>query len=96
MKHYVISYESGKTTTTGTPNEHTGKMSIAHFSKVFDSKSEREFFCKNNSEWEKVSIRKLRKLNLSKSLVEYKEYLEYLEYLAYVSNLTSRRSYAYK
>ena len=75
MKYYAISYKSGKSTTTGTPNEYTGRMSIAHDGKVFDSKSERALFCENNSEWEIVSVKRLRKLNLGMSLIAYAEWI---------------------
>ena len=42
MKYFAFAYQSGRTTTTGTPNIHTGRYNIAGLIAVFSKKSDRD------------------------------------------------------
>lgn len=74
---YGVSYKSGRSTTTGSPNKKTGRMNIAIDAKAFKTKKERD-----NSGLEKVTRKELRTLCLGDSLSEFKEYVEMIQFEA--------------
>ena len=81
-KYYGFEYKSGKTTTTGTPNKITGRMSIAGSVAVFNTRSERDEWVSENSRRVSCNKRSLRSLCLGMSVVNYNEYLNSIEVLA--------------
>jgi len=87
MKYYAFEYKSGRNTTTGTPNPHTGRMSIAGGLAVFSSKHERDTWVNDGATTsdmggncrQAVSITGARKLYQGTSVADYREMLEFLD-----------------
>ncbi len=88
-KCYGFRYFSGRSTTTGHPNEITGRMSIAGEAVVFSSRDERQVWIENeklsspcgSGGGERIVCTKkvLRSLCLGESLGAWEENLDYLE-----------------
>lgn len=83
-KYYAVQFWSGRNTTTGTPNEKTGRMSIACDIESFSSKESRDSWVnagKITSDMqgncrETVTKNEARSLCLGSSVSEFNEHLE--------------------
>ncbi|MGZ8220034.1 MAG: hypothetical protein ACXWT0_00150 [Methylobacter sp.] len=83
-KYYAVQFWSGRNTTTGTPNEKTGHMSIACDLESFSSKESRDSWVdtgKTTSDMrgncrEAVTKKEARSLCLGMSVSAFNEHLE--------------------
>jgi len=86
MKFYGFEYWDGRQTTTGEPNQMTGRMSIAGTIAVFDNARDRGTWI-GHTEYKhglpcRVACTKetLRSLHLGMSVADFKDHLEQLVY----------------
>lgn len=96
---YAIEYVSGRDTTTGEPNDKTGRMNIAIRAKVFDSYYDRNSWVlageytsamRGNCR-EAATLRQLRKLTRGLSFEQFSESVKHLHYIKRVSAKLKQR-----
>lgn len=72
--YYAFSYADGKNTTSGQPNNKTGRLNIAGHLTAFTGKSDRDEFVQRTGA-DPVTAKQARELHLGMSLSEYREHL---------------------
>ena len=83
-KYYAVQFWSGRKTTTGQPNEKTGRMSIACDIEVFSSKKDRDNWVENGKTTsdmrgicrEVITKKEARDLCLGMSVASFNEMIE--------------------
>lgn len=86
-KYYAFEYSSGRNTTTGQPNESTGRMSTAGRLAVFHSQSDRNKWVDDGRYTsdmggccrESVTSVEARRLHAGQSVADYNEFVAMLE-----------------